>query len=740
MEAGTRPKLVDEILKCALEANVNNNLQYLLKPNMELPNTMILRQAMNAAIHSGSELKNNKYFEFAETLAKLIYIISPLNEDQIKAQWTIITTGDITARIALENKNSWSWEKYFDFDIKRRKKLDAAERHEAMKTLYNAKILSLFRAKHYLKVLFTLVKLGADPFEMKQSKSKSYSTSLTCAIIKSKKLSKEKRLHLLHHLSEKKLLRADKCGPTNTSPVITCLTSSTRRSEFRYLVGAGGIENLLENGNNIMQLLSAKHKVDILLPHLSVEQFKKMLAQPNKSFATLYTLHKPTSTSQCETFATAVKELLIENPSIRVEKLVHLFPVEFLAQYSKDPSVLTAAKAEYYKNVEPVRSRSTEKFNGNTVFHFEHLPLEISEMICSYLPAHDRTKLLAVNKTMKNMQLSFGEYFWRSMLKTAFPVVHAHLEDTTRNWYEKTLSVTRSVENWRNGIFSKKILTFKTVQPSYISSLTFDEYWLSTGVGANLMFWNCVDDSIRYYGMPFAPLCLRYLNSTPDNLPNFVASSNEKLYCHINGSSNTFSMPNLDINRKMGFYQFLAPLSQKQFIVGGGVFDIELETIVAKLPNVDVFTGKKQIVGDNIICATLKNIVIYDKDLREVSNSRAFPSQNHLELSMDILDENLIHIYAPDFNTVTDLRTMKVLHSCPAKIYNNSNGAYRTIFSEKGVGTVWNLKNNTWESSFPLPNGTHENPICNSRYAVFSSVLHPKFSKLGVLDFDSITK
>jgi hypothetical protein len=98
---------------------------------------------------------------------------------------------------------------------------------------------------------------------------------------------------------------------------------------------------------------------------------------------------------------------------------------------------------EYYKNVEPVRSRSTEKFNGNTVFHFEHLPLEISEMICSYLPAHDRTKLLAVNKTMKNMQLSFGEYFWRSMLKTAFPVVHAHLEDTTRNWYEKTLSVTR---------------------------------------------------------------------------------------------------------------------------------------------------------------------------------------------------------------------------------------------------------------------------------------------------------
>lgn len=98
------------------------------------------------------------------------------------------------------------------------------------------------------------------------------------------------------------------------------------------------------------------------------------------------------------------------------------------------------------------------------------------------------------------------------------------------------------------------------------------------------------------------------------------------------------------------------------------MFDIELETIVAKLPNVDVFTGKKQIVGDNIICATLKNIVIYDKDLREVSNSRAFPSQNHQELSMDILDENLIHIYAPDFNTVTDLRTMKVVHSCPAKI------------------------------------------------------------------------
>jgi hypothetical protein len=56
MEAGTRPKLVDEILKCALGANVNNNLQHLLKSNMEVPNTMILRQAMNAAIHSVSDL------------------------------------------------------------------------------------------------------------------------------------------------------------------------------------------------------------------------------------------------------------------------------------------------------------------------------------------------------------------------------------------------------------------------------------------------------------------------------------------------------------------------------------------------------------------------------------------------------------------------------------------------------------------------------------------------------------
>lgn len=57
MEAGTRPKLVDEILKCALEANVNNNLQHLLKSNMEVPNMMILRQAMNAAIHSVSDLE-----------------------------------------------------------------------------------------------------------------------------------------------------------------------------------------------------------------------------------------------------------------------------------------------------------------------------------------------------------------------------------------------------------------------------------------------------------------------------------------------------------------------------------------------------------------------------------------------------------------------------------------------------------------------------------------------------------
>ena len=129
-----------------------------------------------------------------------------------------------------------------DLDIKRRKKLDAQQRHEAMKILYDAKKLSLFSAKHFPKVLFTLLKLGADPFEIKQSK-KGYNRTLTYAIIKSKTLLREKRLNLLHHLEKKQLLRADPCGPNNISHISICLKDQTKTHALPYLVGAGGIDS-----------------------------------------------------------------------------------------------------------------------------------------------------------------------------------------------------------------------------------------------------------------------------------------------------------------------------------------------------------------------------------------------------------------------------------------------------------------------------------------------------------------
>lgn len=129
-----------------------------------------------------------------------------------------------------------------DWDIRRRKKLNVEERHQSMKTLYNAKLLSIFRAKYYPKVLFTLLKLGADPFEKKPSKKNNSYTTLTMAIVKSKKISKEKRLHLLFHLAEKKLLRADRCGPKNTSPVILCIDDQTKYYALPYVLRAGGFE------------------------------------------------------------------------------------------------------------------------------------------------------------------------------------------------------------------------------------------------------------------------------------------------------------------------------------------------------------------------------------------------------------------------------------------------------------------------------------------------------------------
>lgn len=57
MEANATSKLVDEIVKCAIGADVNKNLQYLLKLNMPAPNIAILRQAMHTSIRSVSHLR-----------------------------------------------------------------------------------------------------------------------------------------------------------------------------------------------------------------------------------------------------------------------------------------------------------------------------------------------------------------------------------------------------------------------------------------------------------------------------------------------------------------------------------------------------------------------------------------------------------------------------------------------------------------------------------------------------------
>lgn len=187
---------------------------------------------------------------------------------------------------------------------------------------------------------------------------------------------------------------------------------------------------------------------------------------------------------------------------------------------------------------------------------------------------------------------------------------------------------------------------------------------------------------------------------------------------------------------------------------------MELEKIVMKFPIDDVYTAKKHISSDIIIGATRKNIVIYDKDLREVSRSDTYDGAKSYGIVLNILDENLVHYNLnsypqTDLGAVIDIRTMKPLHTevklVVRKKFNffnyltvpqayNSNGAYRTIAADKGVGTIWNLKTNTWETTFTLPNYALNNPICNSRYAVLSSNLEPKYSNMVVLDFDSIAK
>lgn len=199
------------------------------------------------------------------------------------------------------------------------------------------------------------------------------------------------------------------------------------------------------------------------------------------------------------------------------------------------------------------------------------------------------------------------------------------------------------------------------------------------------MFWNCVTDEVQKYQMPFSPHYFSYLSSTPNQIPYIVASDNQKLFYKVNHTSKTVLISDLDIARQSGLYQFVTPLSSKKFIIGRGkffernffrefwqniilgIFDIELGQIVTKFPKDEIYIAKKPIIGDNIIGATRDNIVIYDKDLREVSRSDPYAGTASYGVWLHVLDENLVSYYSNAYpridGAIIDIRTMKALHT-----------------------------------------------------------------------------
>lgn len=102
--------------------------------------------------------------------------------------------------------------------------------------LYQTKIITIFKAKHYPKLLFTLLKLGADPFETKQTPKGSI--TLTYSLIKSKSIKKETRFHVLNFLAKKNWIRVDENG------AVFSYCATHRSSCLKYLIqGDPGIEN-----------------------------------------------------------------------------------------------------------------------------------------------------------------------------------------------------------------------------------------------------------------------------------------------------------------------------------------------------------------------------------------------------------------------------------------------------------------------------------------------------------------
>ena len=127
----------------------------------------------------------------------------------------------------------------------------------------------------------------------------------------------------------------------------------------------------------------------------------------------------------------------------------------------------------------------------------------------------------------------------------------------------------RSVENWRKGKFTKKVLSFNQSYTSEIEGLLFDEYWLASKVGSNVFFWNCITDEIKYDKLPIIPYHMTFLNSTPDTKPEFVASNHDTVYYCVNGFT-WRKKPASELNFPYSIHNHLATISRNRFIIGSG--------------------------------------------------------------------------------------------------------------------------------------------------------------------------
>jgi hypothetical protein len=682
----------DSILSQYLTCWTPADMRLVLQAHMhEAPNVDLLHKVFHKAIMSD-------HLVAAELIANVILLVAK----EPKTQWASIVTGS-----ALGKTNKFSWAKYFADDIKRRKKKNEDLRNQSMLHLYKTKKLTIFKAKHYPKTLFTLFKLRADPLETQTL------VALTLSLIKCRTMPHTSRLHILNYMAKNKLIRLGENG----SPISLSLLGG-RTNCVKYLLQDPGIEKVRIDGANVIEYL--KKGATKALRYFSVPQLVKMLSQRFDGQLVAKRIDL-TNLNETHNYYMALKEMA-KDPKIAEElskiEGISLKTLAFFNGTAKTFSDFSGNQNPGLSNTGPMK-----KFSGNTSFDLALLPAEMLEMVTVYLGAEDQARLFSVSKAIYER---LSDYHWQHMLRYETPLqLYQQLELATKDsWCQRAAPRIRAANNWKLGKYVvKKLRTPKS--PVRIHPRKLDEFWLASTMCGKLRLWNVNDGSGKIIKVSQDPMTVDYFSASPYTAPDVLFRTasrfgywiNNRLHEHEYG---LLAVPNHEI--------LLEKLDGHKLLISSQlIFDINRQRTFPIKPGMNFDSVQYNPFNNMIVAHAQRKAYILDKDFdtMAVSDVIETPKNSWAKIKLDIVDEYTVFSKHTGGSTLLDLRTMKPLLNLANQARCNGAGRAIEIDTDR-TGIIWNLKTLTWESAVPLPNGTQAQLyefVCNSKMAVFSAAV-----------------